>query len=105
MLSNSFLRIYKLTLTQTQIVGDPTYGLYGEAAPMGGLLDNQVPIFLRVSAATEKTEIPRCSLALQKAWTAHHPPNEQPMCLHAALLELPHPVTGERMKWEVPPDF
>jgi len=91
--------------THWQIVGDPTYGLYGEAAPMGGLLDDTIPIIQHATATAEKTEIPRCPLAVQKAWTAHHPPNEQPMCLHAALLELPHPLTGERMKWEVPPDF
>jgi len=90
------------------IVGDPTYSLYGEAAPVGGLQDvpsvthndNQVD-----GVKGPKIVLPRCPLAVQKAWTEHHPPNERPMCLHAALLELPHPVTGDRVRWEVPPDF
>jgi len=90
------------------MIGDPTYSLYGEAAPVGGL--GTVPMLEQPQDSNSSTmepeiHVPRCSMQVQKAWTAHHPPNEQPMCLHAALLALPHPVTGEPMEWEVPPNF
>jgi len=92
------------------MIGDPTYSLYGEAAPVGGLatvpmLREQQQQQQQDSSTMEPEIIPRCSMQVQKAWTTHHPPNEQPMCLHAALLALPHPVTGEPMEWEVPPNF
>ena len=56
------------------IIGDPTYGWFGEAAPLGGLAhDTNVA-------------------SLLQAWNAVHPPNVAPLCLHAASLELPHPM-------------
>lgn len=56
------------------IIGDPTYGWLGEAAPLGGLAhDTKVA-------------------SLLQAWNAVHPPNVAPLCLHAASLELPHPI-------------
>jgi tRNA pseudouridine32 synthase/23S rRNA pseudouridine746 synthase len=84
------------------IVGDPTYGLYGEAAPVGGL--QTVRTVVKEQEATQEM-IWGCPLDLQKEWTDFHPPNEKRMLLHAALLELNHPITGETMKWEAPPDF
>jgi tRNA pseudouridine32 synthase / 23S rRNA pseudouridine746 synthase len=73
------------------IVGDPTYGLYGEAAPRGGLASI-------VATSAEYS-------ALQEAWNNAYPPNEQPMCLHATRLSFNHPRTGESMTWEAPPNF
>jgi tRNA pseudouridine32 synthase/23S rRNA pseudouridine746 synthase len=87
------------------IVGDPTYSLYGEAAPMGGLQEISINITDEGESLSVPSAFERCPLTLQKAWTSHHPPNEQPMCLHAALLRLEHPVTGETMEWISPPDF
>ena len=88
-------------------MGDPTYGLYGEAGPLGGLEDVSMIQTTLPNADDNPIEIlPRsASVAVQQAWTTHHPPNDKPMCLHAALLEFPHPETGERMKWELPPQF
>jgi len=59
------------------IVGDPTYSLYGEAAPMGGLRD--VPMIRWGSAHGSNRaaiSLPRCCpITVQKSWTEHHPPN------------------------------
>ena len=98
-----FVASHPILYPLLQIVGDPTYGLYGEAASTGGIDDIHM-----IQALTPETTqlLPRStSFSLQKAWTAHHPPNDNPMCLHAAMLGFPHPVTGVDMKWEVPPKF
>jgi tRNA pseudouridine32 synthase/23S rRNA pseudouridine746 synthase len=106
------------------IVGDPTYSLYGEAAPVGGLQDCSVAAVVVAPSASASTEDnndddnksynetmtslllkSRPSLDMQKAWTAAHPPNIEPMCLHAAILQIHHPVTGELLTWEVPAAF
>jgi 23S rRNA-/tRNA-specific pseudouridylate synthase len=89
------------------IIGDPTYSLYGEAAPLGGLENiKSISHVHNHSSGTVVTKtIPRCPLDVQKAWIHEHPPNEKPMCLHAALLQLVHPITGETMKWEEKPEF
>jgi tRNA pseudouridine32 synthase/23S rRNA pseudouridine746 synthase len=105
------------------IVGDPTYSLYGEAAPVGGLQDCSVAAVVAAPSSEpadtsndddikSKNETmtslllkSRPSLDMQKAWTAAHPPNVEPMCLHAAMLQIHHPVTGELLTWEVPAAF
>jgi tRNA pseudouridine32 synthase/23S rRNA pseudouridine746 synthase len=105
------------------IVGDPTYSLYGEAAPVGGLQDCSVTAVVVAPvpvSAEENTDDDnksnnetmtslllksRPSLHMQKAWTAAHPPNVEPMCLHAAMLRIHHPVTCELLTWEVPAAF
>jgi tRNA pseudouridine32 synthase/23S rRNA pseudouridine746 synthase len=107
------------------IVGDPTYSLYGEAAPVGGLQDCSVAavVVAPAPAPSENSKDDddninnnetmtsllllksRPSLDMQKAWTAAHPPNVEPMCLHAAMLQIHHPVTGELLTWEVPAAF
>jgi 23S rRNA-/tRNA-specific pseudouridylate synthase len=107
------------------IVGDPTYSLYGEASPVGGLQDYSVVVAAaaRSSNSSDDNEnenanandnetlsssvllSSRPSLDIQKAWTVAHPPNVEPMCLHAAMLQIHHPVTGELLTWEVPPAF
>lgn len=84
-------------------MGDPTYGLYGEAATTGGL--DEISMIQALTPETTERMPRGTPLTVQKAWTAHHPPNVKPMCLHAALLGLPHPVTGEFMQWELPPNF
>ena len=88
------------------IVGDPTYSLYGEAALFGGL--HQLKSYKHCAKRAVMNEIdglPRCSVDTMKAWTSEHPPNVKPMCLHAALLELYHPVTGQLCRWHALPDF
>lgn len=74
------------------IVGDPAYGVYGEASANGGfeehLMDTLAP--------------QRASLLLQKQI------NElgiEKMCLHAKTLSLKHPITGEDMSWEAKVPF
>lgn len=139
------------------IVGDPTYSLYGEAAPDGGLENVQRRYELNCGStegdnhrinlnsacytsdnvcadeylskemkrqksyrnsnddkpqemspeplkdSIEYTD--RCSLDVQKEWMQQYPLNDNPMCLHARILELNHPATGQKMRWEVPPEF
>jgi 23S rRNA-/tRNA-specific pseudouridylate synthase len=89
------------------IIGDPTYSLYGEAAPLGGLenISSICHVHNNCIGAESTQTVPRCPLDVQKAWMHEHPPNEKPMCLHAALLQLVHPITGETMKWETQPEF
>jgi tRNA pseudouridine32 synthase/23S rRNA pseudouridine746 synthase len=74
------------------IIGDPTYGIYGDAATLGGL--NEA---LRPWAPA--------SLDLQEAIANRHPSNVEPMCLHAARLCFAHPITGEQMEWNAPVPF
>lgn len=81
------------------IIGDATYGLYGEAALQGGLV--QVP----VSSDPTSSPIQIPSLSTLQRWTQAYVPNEQPMCLHACKLGMVHPMTKEWMEWELPPDF
>ena len=66
------------------IVGDPTYGWHGEAAPLGGLLS--------YPRTVESTPI-----SMLQAWNDVHPPNVAPLCLHAAFLEVPHPCDENKM--------
>jgi tRNA pseudouridine32 synthase/23S rRNA pseudouridine746 synthase len=80
------------------IVGDPSYGMYGEASPRGGMdgID---------SRTLDGSVVESSSLTIQKAWLEAYPPNEKPMCLHATKLEFDHPVTGERLQFHVKPEF
>lgn len=70
-------------------MGDPAYGLYGEANGQGGL------DLLEFGA----------SLDLQEQLTINRPPNDNPMCLHAAKLSLLHPISGDRLNFEAPTPF
>jgi len=85
------------------IIGDPTYSLFGEGAPFGGIEDLEAVI--RRDDAKDETLCRGASDCLQEEWIKKHKPNESPMCLHAALLEIDHPTTGKRLKWEIPPTF
>lgn len=89
------------------IIGDPTYSLFGEAAPVGGLqdvpsyrIDSDTKSFLMARKSSSAALGPTCPIEVQRAWTAEHPPNDKPMYLHAALLTMVHPATGEIIKWE-----
>lgn len=83
------------------IIGDPTYGLHGDAASFGGLED----AILTPLPADASLVVQRASLDIQEALSQVHPPNAKPMCLHAALLRMKHPVTGEMAEWTVPVPF
>jgi 23S rRNA-/tRNA-specific pseudouridylate synthase len=78
------------------IVGDPAYGLYGEANPRGGVDSHDDDVDEEASGV---------SFELQQQLTTDRPPHENPMCLHAAKLSLQHPSTGESMLWEAPTPF
>ena len=100
------LRVHTAALGHP-IIGDPTYSLYGEAGPVGGIA-NISSYHCSQGKGDDKTavgRVPQCPMEIQQAWTKTHKPNEQPMCLHAAMLEFKHPVTGETMRWDAPPDF
>lgn len=74
------------------IVGDPTYGVYGEATANGGILEEYM----------DTLAPQRASLSLQKKINALQ---VEKMCLHAKELCLKHPITGEEMKWEAETPF
>lgn len=83
------------------ILGDPTYGVFGEAHPAGGL--DCVPSLLR--HGPQENLVQACPLEVQKAWTRYYPPNVEPMCLHAGVLEFAHPETGKPLSLRVDPAF
>lgn len=115
------------------IVGDPTYSLYGEAAMFGGLdnlrsyvmnsdqddvddeyvtrndsnaaVTTSMACDVRYPTKVAIKPLSRCSINVLKAWNLEYPPNIQPMCLHAAYLKLPHPLTGEICEWNAPATF
>lgn len=63
------------------IVGDPTYGIYGEAQSRGGL-----------DSADEGAP-----LSLQKQINTLRPTYSNSMCLHAAKLSFQHPTKDEKV--------
>lgn len=76
------------------IVGDPAYGVYGEAQARGGLdslpggmLDYESPLLIGAS------------LEIQTKLHCHRPLDQNHMCLHAAKLSFEHPSTGQLMHW------
>ena len=98
------------------IVGDPAYGLYGEANPHGGLdiIDNAVEQKEDSSSSTKSL------MQIQKLLLKYRPitveaegsskvnEEESPatMCLHSTKLALKqHPMTGKAIEWIVPPPF
>lgn len=72
------------------IVGDPAYGIYGEASANGGFSEQVM----------NQIAPQRASLSLQKEVNALY--GEQQMCLHAHQLSLKHPISDELMTWEAP---
>ena len=77
------------------IVGDPAYGIYGEASANGGFSD----------CVMDQIAPQRASIALQMQINNIVRETNRPMCLHAKRLSLHHPVTGEKMTWEAPVPF
>lgn len=73
------------------IVGDPAYGIYGEASANGGFSES---ILAQIAPH-------RASLVLQKEINKAHGSNS--MCLHAHQLHVNHPISGEKMMWEAAP--
>jgi len=77
------------------ILGDPAYGIYGEASSNGGfeddLMDELVPS--------------RAPMDLQLALDGYVKEKGQVMCLHARELRIKHPETGTPMIFEKPPAF
>ena len=71
------------------IVADPTYGIYGEAAPNGGFISNLLH--------ENKKIIDNINSVVQE--------KEQKMCLHAKSLEFSHPVTGKQIIIDANPPF
>ena len=88
------LRVHMAALGHP-ILGDPTYGVYGEASANAGFpektLDQLMPT--------------RASLDLQLKLNDYVTEKKQVMCLHARRLELMHPVSGDAMVFEEPPLF
>jgi tRNA pseudouridine32 synthase / 23S rRNA pseudouridine746 synthase len=72
------------------IVGDPAYGLYGEAQARGGVDD-----------ATPEGS----SMDLQQQLNDCRPSHSHTMCLHAAKLGFEHPISREQMVWTAPTPF
>ena len=77
------------------ILGDPAYGFCGEAHPNGGFLDE-----------TLTWMSPTCAnVKLRRDVEERVRENGRTMCLHARMLGLVHPATGEAVTFEVLPPF
>jgi 23S rRNA-/tRNA-specific pseudouridylate synthase len=77
------------------ILGDPTYGVYGEASPNGGFENDDVDLLIPS----------RASMDLQLSLNQYVKENEQVMCLHARELRITHPHSGDAMVFQDPPAF
>ena len=85
------------------ILGDPTYGILGEASPNGGLFNENEH---HTTALMMDSIIPtRASTSLQMKLDTWVKETGQVMCLHARKLQLNHPYTGEEMIFERVPKF
>jgi 23S rRNA-/tRNA-specific pseudouridylate synthase len=114
------LRVHMAALGHA-IVGDPAYGLYGEAQSRGGVDDNDEIIIINVVDDDHKnnknnnndtvtpTVVVGAPLQLQKdileAWSSNNNSNGNIMCLHAAKLGMEHPTTKQPMLWTAPTPF
>jgi tRNA pseudouridine32 synthase/23S rRNA pseudouridine746 synthase len=77
------------------ILGDPTYGILGEASQNGGFQDDVMDQVMPTRASTE----------LQIKLDQWAKDNQQVMCLHARKLILQHPITGEELCFDEPSKF
>jgi tRNA pseudouridine32 synthase/23S rRNA pseudouridine746 synthase len=77
------------------ILGDPTYGIYGEASPNGGFEDEDM----------DRLVPTRATMDLQLSLDQYVKEKEQVMCLHARELRIQHPYSGEDMTFQDPPAF
>ena len=80
------------------IVGDPAYGLYGEANSRGGL-------DLLPESMDESSLLIGASLEIQRELSIYRPLVQNTMCLHAAKLSLEHPSNGQLMQWTATTPF
>ena len=86
------------------IAGDPTYSIFGEASPVGGLghmkhvIDSEIDIDQSVADYQP-------SLDQQEEWIRTYAPNDNPMCLHAAKLCFTHPTTNKPLCFDTEPKF
>lgn len=102
------------------ILGDPAYGLYGEANPGGGCTtddedvaseggDNKVIVDDAVHVDGRSGVVMKpllgASLELQRDLLQAWPTTTKQMCLHAAKLCMDHPITNEPMTWQAPTPF
>lgn len=77
------------------ILGDQTYGIYGEASGNGGFEEDLM----------DKLMPGRASIDLQLSLDRYVKVTGQVMCLHARELRFKHPHTGEFVVFERPPRF
>jgi len=77
------------------ILGDPAYGIMGEASPNGGFEEK----------ALEKIVPTRASIKLQIRLDKFVKDNDQCMCLHAKTLCIEHPKRREKLVFEHQPSF
>jgi Pseudouridylate synthases, 23S RNA-specific len=80
------------------ILGDPAYGIFGEAARNGGFEDENV-----MDRLVESTS--RATVDLQLSLDKYVKEQGLVMCLHARELRFLHPRSGEEMCFVQPPDF
>jgi len=77
------------------ILGDTTYGVYGEASSNGGFEDNLMDELIPE----------RAHIDLQLSLDQYAKDKCQVMCLHARELRVIHPQTGEPLVFEEAPNF
>lgn len=77
------------------ILGDPTYGILGEASPNGGFEDRSL-----------QSKMPcKATIDLQLKLDKYVKEENKCMRLHARKLSLNHPILGQEMIFEAPPLF
>jgi len=92
------------------IVGDPAYGLYGEAHARGGV-DRMMIVSSKEEEEDEDNDnggsslCVGASLELQESLNKYRPSHCNTMCLHAAKLGIDHPMSGIPMLWTAPTPF
>ncbi|VEU44147.1 unnamed protein product [Pseudo-nitzschia multistriata] len=77
------------------ILGDPAYGIYGEASANGGFEEDLMDELIR----------DRASINLQLSLNEYAKVKGQVMCLHARELHVKHPETRESLVFKHPPTF
>lgn len=77
------------------ILGDPAYGIMGEASPNGGFDEESMNMLMPI----------RASLQLQLDLDQYVKRVDKNMCLHARKLSLRHPIDENDVIFEFAPDF
>lgn len=81
------------------IVGDPAYGMYGEAQARGGV-DGEITGTFTSTTIGASSDL-QDKLNRLRPLTSQH----NTMCLHAAKLGVIHPITGEKISWTAATPF